>query len=220
MATADLYKYLLGDRWAALPVNDLNNLKGDTINVLWSIRITPLSLTQAAGVAVTQTQSTGSIVNGTLYTAISGLTDTIVIETVGLDSFSSLTGFEDFTPIQIGTQSIPSFNNGPAGNRQVNFNFRNVGKAIIMNTQFTYKTVNFPFPPGPNNYTGYLGSTFPNNTPAPLETTQLYEKQLIYTNIEFPGSYQLKEQVNGSFKNIWVSEDDANGTWAALAKQM
>ena len=113
MATADLYKYLLGDRWANLPVHPLNNLTGD--NALKSLR--------------------------------------------------------------------------------------QVGKAIIMNTQFLYKTVNFPYPAGTNEYLQYL-SNFPNQTPKPLDTTILFENQLIYTNIEFP------------------LEDDDDGTWAALAKQM
>lgn len=112
MATADLYKYLLGDRWAALPVHNLNNLTGD------------------------------------------------------------------------------------GGNK-----FRDVGKAIIMNTQFNYQVYNFPYPAGTNDYGTYL-STFPNCTPKPLNTTILYENQLIYTNIEFP------------------TEDDEDQTWAALAKQM
>ena len=112
MATSDLYKYLLGDRWAALPVHNLNNLTGDGGNT-----------------------------------------------------------------------------------------FRDVGKAIIMNTQFNYQVYNFPYPAGTNDYADYL-SNFPNCTPKPLNTTILYENQLIYTNIEFP------------------IEDDADGTWAALAKQM
>ena len=112
MATADLYKYLLGDRWAALPVHNLNNLTGDGAN-----------------------------------------------------------------------------------------KFRDVGKAIIMNTQFNYQVYNFPYPAGTNDYADYL-SNFPNCTPKPLNTTILYENQLIYTNIEFP------------------TEDDEDQTWAALAKQM
>jgi hypothetical protein len=112
MATADLYKYLLGDRWAGLPVHNLNNLTGDGANKI-----------------------------------------------------------------------------------------RDVGKAIIMNTQFNYQVYNFPYPAGTNDYADYL-SNFPNCTPKPLNTTILYENQLIYTNIEFP------------------VEDDDVGTWAALAKQM
>ena len=99
MATADLYKYLLGDRWARLTVNNCN------------------SMPQA-----------------------------------------------------------------PAASQ-----IRNVGKAIIMNTQLIYKSIAFPYPAGLNGYTDpRFVTNFPSSTSLPLNTNQLFENQIIYTNIEYP----------------------------------
>jgi len=62
---------------------------------------------------------------------------------------------------------------------------RGMGKSCIMNTQLTYALLTFKYPNGPNNYLSPLSSQ-PEKTPKPLPTTQLWENQLIYTNIPFP----------------------------------
>ena len=114
MATADLYKYQLGDRWANLPVYNMDR--------------------------------------------------------------ASWTG---------GDMPIP----------------RQVGKHIILNNKLEYNVLDFTFPQGLNDYTGDL-SNFPNEKPKDLICNNLYENQLIYTNIPFPNA------------------DDADGSWAKFAKAM
>ena len=122
MATADLYKYMLGDRYHALPINPMNLLGNEP----------------------DPTAAPGNI--GTL---------------------------------------------------------RGIGKAVICNCKLQYRTLTFKCPRGFNNYLGAL-SNFPPGlsakTPAPLNTTILYENQIIYTNVPFP------------------TQDDADGSWTAYAK--
>ena len=96
---------------------------------------------------------------------------------------------------------------------------RDVGKPIIMNTQFTYNILNFNYPAGASGYLGQLGTSFPSAVPSQLNSTRLYENQLIYTNIVFPGSF-VSETINGTVFTKFVSEDNEDGDWAALAYQM
>ena len=78
---------------------------------------------------------------------------------------------------------------------------RDVGKHIILNNKLEYNKLEFTFPQGANDYTGDL-SDFPNSEPSNLICNNLYESQLIYTNIPFPQA------------------DDADGSWAKFAKAM
>ena len=78
---------------------------------------------------------------------------------------------------------------------------RDVGKHIILNNKLEYNKLEFTFPQGANDYTGDL-SNFPNSEPSNLMCNNLYESQLIYTNIPFPNA------------------DDADGSWVKFAKAM
>ena len=78
---------------------------------------------------------------------------------------------------------------------------RDVGKHIILNNKLEYNKLEFTFPQGANDYTGDL-SNFPNSEPSNLMCNNLYESQLIYTNIPFPIA------------------DDADGSWGKFAKAM
>ena len=63
------------------------------------------------------------------------------------------------------------------------YTIRNIGKCVVLNNLLSYRTLDFIFPNGTNGYTN------PNSTtrePKSLPVNDLYENQLIYTNLEFP----------------------------------
>ena len=76
-----------------------------------------------------------------------------------------------------------------------------IGKACIMNTHFTYALLDFKYPHGANNYLAPLGNQ-PMRDPKPLPTTQLWENQLIYTNIPFPTNASNNADVEERWRDL------------------
>ncbi len=62
---------------------------------------------------------------------------------------------------------------------------RNVGKSIVLNNLLFYRKLEFKYPNLLNEYTN---PNSPTSTPTSLVVNDLYENQLIYTNILFPTS--------------------------------
>ena len=63
---------------------------------------------------------------------------------------------------------------------------RDIGKIVILNQQLLYKEIQMPYPSGANGYDPPLGTIAPLSTPVVLDVNDLFENQIIYTNIEFP----------------------------------
>ena len=62
---------------------------------------------------------------------------------------------------------------------------RNVGKSIVLNNLLSYRKLEFKYP---NLLNEYDNPNSPTSTPTSLVVNDLYENQLIYTNILFPTS--------------------------------
>ena len=62
---------------------------------------------------------------------------------------------------------------------------RNVGKSIVLNNLLSYRKLDFKYP---NLLNEYDNPNSPTSTPTSLVVNDLYENQLIYTNILFPSS--------------------------------